>query len=337
MSRRGHTDPGPGNSGKQTPRLLWGDYERGGAILKLKTFIQRVVIITSEVNIPNTYWPWPGFSQFSGKLQDTIAVSAGRVKRPAAHRNQGEWENYFRQPGPGYLLWDSKHKPDPGLGFHFQFLNSFESSDRLSQDGRLILLHSQFYLGLNLEIFLETDYGGGFSGINLNSSYEMLCPRVKSCQSDGRGDYSKPASHLPGKHPSRLHLPSLNSMNVFWDVRTSEPFLGFHEGVTWGHAEKCHLRRSVKTCVGIKWMSVLRTLTGAQTLGMGTSGSICGIDSIPPHTESPHVSPMRQPLDTRTQVWRQFNDKKVNLFCHLSLFPLLLVNLLWLECDSSYP
>ena len=30
---------------------------RGGSILKLKTVIQRVVIITSEVNIPNTYWP----------------------------------------------------------------------------------------------------------------------------------------------------------------------------------------------------------------------------------------------------------------------------------------
>ena len=82
---------------KQTRRrLLW---ERRSDIKTENCY--RVVIITSEVNIPNTYWPWPVFPQFSGKLQDTIAVSAGRVKRPA-HRNQGEWENYFRQPGS----WD---------------------------------------------------------------------------------------------------------------------------------------------------------------------------------------------------------------------------------------
>ena len=97
--RRGHTDQGPGNSGKQTPTVMRRLWERRSDIKTENCY--RVVIITSEVNIPNTYWPWPVFPQFSGKLQDTIAVRAGRVKRPA-HRNQGEWENYFRQPGS----WD---------------------------------------------------------------------------------------------------------------------------------------------------------------------------------------------------------------------------------------
>ena len=158
------------------------------------------------------------------------------------------------------------------------------------------------------------------------------------------------ASNLPGKHSSWLHLPGLDSMtvlcyeiwehhNLFWD------FMKEWRGVT---------LRGV-TCRGA-WRVVLDVLASSECRcedsdsdmapnpWNGDSGSICGIcgelgiDSIAArHTHwEPWVT--RVPaIREDWEVWRQFNDKKVNLFCHLSLFPLLLVNLLWLECDSSRP
>ena len=90
----------------------------------------------------------------------------------------------------------------------------------------------------------------------------------------------------------------------------------------------------------------VRTLVMAPNPWNGDGGSICGIcgelgiDSIAachthwePSASVTHVPAIREDCE----LWRQFNDKKVNLFCHLSLFPLLLVNLLWLGCDSSRP
>lgn len=162
-----------------------------------------MAIITSEVNIPNTLGRDP--CSHSSPVNCRIPCGerrASKAARSQKSRRLGKLFSSARILGPGqatsceYCDPDPKHKPDPGLGFHFQFLNSLShqiSSDRLSQDGRLIL-HSQFYLGLNLGIFLETDYRGGFSGINLNSADEMLCPRVKSYQSDGPEDYSKQSS-----------------------------------------------------------------------------------------------------------------------------------------------
>ena len=93
---------------KQTRRrLLWGDYERGGAILKLKT-----VTRTDNYHFRGEYskhaGPWPEFPQFSGKLQDTIAVRDGRAKRPA-HRIKEIGKIIFVSQEPGTrllpLLW----------------------------------------------------------------------------------------------------------------------------------------------------------------------------------------------------------------------------------------
>ena len=62
---------------------------------------------------------------------------------------------------------------------------------------------------------------------------------------------------------------------------------------------------------GLCWHQVnvgVRTLTGPKPLEWRLVAVFAAfvaqlsIDSIPPHTESPPVSPMCQPLDTRTQV-----------------------------------
>lgn len=299
------------------------------------------LIITSEVNIPNTYWPWPVFPQFSGKLQDTIAVSAGRVKRPA-HRNQGEWENYFRQPGSWDQVTscdpDPKHKPDPGLGFHFQFLNS------LSHQIDFLKTEDWFSIHNSISVLILGSFWRRIMEVDLAESIYIQCMRcyvleLKVTRVMGEGIT---ASNLPGKHPSWLHLPGLNSMNVLWDVRCEN--IRTFSGISWRSdtGSRCEMSLAEER-EELCWHQVnvgVRILTGSQTLGMETSGSICGIRGSAQHRQ--HTTTHREPpcvthVSARTQVWRQFNDKKVNLFCHLSLFPLLLVNLLWLECDSSYP
>ena len=148
VSRRGHTDPGPGNWGKCQRNRHGGDcYERGGAILKLKT-----VTRTDNYHFRGEYskhaGPWPEFPQFSGKLQDTIAVRDGRGKRPA-HRIKEIGKIIFVSQDPGTRYCESKHKPDPGLGFHFQFLNSLshqieflKTEDRFSSHNSISVLFS---------------------------------------------------------------------------------------------------------------------------------------------------------------------------------------------------
>ena len=61
----------------------------------------------------------------------------------------------------------------------------------------------------------------------------MFCPGVKSCQSDGREDWSKQSSLWRSIIPSRLHLPGFNSMNVCYEMGILKSFLEVCGGVTW--------------------------------------------------------------------------------------------------------
>ena len=61
----------------------------------------------------------------------------------------------------------------------------------------------------------------------------MFCPGVKSCQSDGREDWSKQSSLWRSIIPSRLHLPGFNSMNVCYEMGILKSFPEVCGGVTW--------------------------------------------------------------------------------------------------------
>ncbi len=129
VSRRGHTDLGPGNSGKQTLAVIRRLWERRSDIKTENCYT--VAIITSEVNIPNTLGRDP--CSHSSPVNCRIPCGerrASKAARSQKSRTLGKLFSSARTLGPGqatsceYCDPDPKHKPDPGLGFHFQFLNS---------------------------------------------------------------------------------------------------------------------------------------------------------------------------------------------------------------------
>ena len=121
---------------------------------------------------------------------------------------------------------------------------------------------------------------------------------------------------------------------MLWDMRTSQPFLGFHEGVTWGHAARCHLSRSVKSCVGcvgIKWMSVwgLWLWHGPKPLEWRQWQYLRHLwraqhrqHSSTPHTLRAlgHLSPVCQPLERTVRSDGSLMTRKLiySVTCHSS-------------------